>query len=169
MTVTLYSFVNLLDRTLVAADHLLDKGLAYGADQGLDAADVLRWRLIDDMQPLACQLMVVVNFASQWPARVAGLPEPASIDANMDVTGFKAAIADARRFIASLSPRQFEGRDEVPITFRIGDVMEPTLPAGQWLSVFAMTNTYFHLSIAYAILRAKGVRLGKPDLFAAGL
>ena len=47
--------------------------------------------------------------------------------------------------------------------------MEPTLPAGRWLTVFATINLYFHLSTAYDILRAKGVPLGKPDLFAAGL
>jgi len=32
--------------------------------------------------------------------------------------------------------------------------------------VFATTNIYFHLSIAYAILRANGVPIGKADLFA---
>ena len=47
--------------------------------------------------------------------------------------------------------------------------MEPTLPTGQWLSVFATTNIYFHLSIAYAILRSKGVPIGKIDLFAGQL
>ena len=52
---------------------------------------------------------------------------------------------------------------------KIGDVMEPTLPAGQWLTVFATTNLYFHLSTAYGILRAKGAPIGKPDIFASGL
>jgi len=47
--------------------------------------------------------------------------------------------------------------------------MKPTLPSGQWLTVFATTNLYFHLSTAYGILRAKGVPLGKVDLFATGL
>lgn len=169
MTVNLYTFVDLLDRTLVTAAHLLDKGLEFGAANDVSEAELLEWRLIGDMNPLAFQLMVVVNFATQWPARVAGKAEPASIDADLDVAGFKAAIADARGFLAALTPQQFEGRDEIPITFKIGDVMEPTLPAGRWLSVFATTNVYFHLSIAYAILRSKGVQIGKPDLFAAGL
>lgn len=47
--------------------------------------------------------------------------------------------------------------------------MEPTLAAGRWLSVFATTNLYFHLSTAYGILRAHGVPIGKVDLFASGL
>jgi len=50
----------------------------------------------------------------------------------------------------------------------IGNGMTPTLPSGQWLTVFANTNIYFHLSMAYAILRLKGVQIGKVDLFAGG-
>ena len=42
-------------------------------------------------------------------------------------------------------------------------------PSGQWLTVFATTNLYFHLSTAYGILRSKGVQIGKPDIFATGL
>jgi hypothetical protein len=47
--------------------------------------------------------------------------------------------------------------------------MEPTLPAARWLTVFATTNLYFHLSTAYGILRSKGVQIGKADLFSTGL
>ena len=38
--------------------------------------------------------------------------------------------------------------------------MEPTLPSDEWLSVFATTNLFFHLSTAYGILRSKGVPIG---------
>jgi hypothetical protein len=169
VTVNLYSFVDLYDRALATAAHLLDKGAAHADAQGVGEAEMLAWRLIDDMHPLSFQLMVVVNFARQWPARVAGLPEPSAIGADLGVLQFKAAIADARRDLAALTPAQFEGRDEVPLSFRIAEQMEPTLPAGQWLSVFATTNLYFHLSTAYGILRAHGAPIGKPDLFARGL
>jgi hypothetical protein len=43
------------------------------------------------------------------------------------------------------------------------------LPPSQWISVFATTNIYFHLSTAYGILRSKGTPIGKIDLFAGGL
>jgi hypothetical protein len=61
------------------------------------------------------------------------------------------------------------GRDDAPVTFKIGEIMEPTLPAGQWITGFATTNIYFHVSMAYAILRMKGVPLGKLDMFPKGL
>lgn len=169
MTVSLFSFIDLFSRQVATAAHLLDKGLEHARASGVGEADMLDWRLIEDMQPLAFQLMVVANFSRLWPARVAGLPLPAEVGADLDAAGYKAALADARAYLAGLTAEQFAGRDEVPLTVQIGTGMEPTLPAGQWLTVFATTNLYFHLSTAYAILRAKGVAIGKVDLFATGL
>jgi hypothetical protein len=164
-----YTFVDLYSRALTTAAHLLDKGAAHAREQGVSDAQMLDWRLIEDMQPLSFQVMVVVNFARQWTARFAGLPVPAEIGADLDVAGFQAAIGEAKAWLAALKPEQFAGRDETPLTVMIGTGMEPTLPAGQWLSVFATTNLYFHLSTAYGILRSKGVPIGKVDLFAGGL
>ena len=169
MTIDLYSFVGLYRRILDTADHLLTKGLEHAAATGASEAQMLDWRLVDDMSPLAFQLAVVCNFPRSWPARVAGLPVPEEMTLEPSVAQIRQGLADAKAYLAALTPAQFAGRDEVPLTVMIGTGMEPTLPAGQWLSVFATTNLYFHLSIAYAILRAKGVQIGKPDLFAGGL
>jgi hypothetical protein len=170
MAVSLYSFVDLYSRALTTASHLLNKGLEHAKATGVGEAEMLDWRLIEDMAPLRFQLMVVCNFTRQWPARVADLPPPADVAMEMTAAEFQAAIADAKRYLAALTPAQFEGRDEVPLAVEIGGgSMKPTLPAGQWLTVFSTTNLYFHLSTAYGILRAHGVRLSKPDLFAGGL
>ena len=169
MSVCAFTFVDMFSRPLATADHLLLRGAQHAEAQGLDGEAALDWRLIDDMHPLRFQVMVVCNFAQQWPARVAGLPVPDAVSDQLDLAGLRAAIADARAFLARLTPEQFEGRDAAPLTFPIGPGMEPTLEAGRWLSVFAATNLMFHLSTAYGILRAKGVTLGKVDLFAAGL
>jgi uncharacterized protein len=170
MTVNAFSFVGMYAHALDGAAHLLAKGAEHAAANGVSDNDMLDWRLIEDMQPLRFQLMVVCNFTRQWPARVAGLPLPESVGAELDLAGFKAAVADAKTYLAALTPEQFESRDETPLTIPIGDgEMKPTLPAGRWLTVFATTNIYFHLSTAYDILRAKGVPIGKMDLFAGGL
>lgn len=169
MSVNLYTFVDLYSRQLTTAEHLLAKGLERAAELGVGEAEMLNWRLIEDMNPLSFQLAVVTNFAQQWPARAVGLELPAEVAHDLDVASLKAAIAQAKAYLAALTPEQFAGRDEVPLTFTIGGDMKPTLPTGQWLSVFATTNLYFHLSTAYAILRAHGTRIGKVDLFAAGL
>ena len=170
MTVSLFTFVDLFSRQLTTLDHLLAKGAEHAKAKGETEAQMLDWRLIDDMQPLRFQAAVVCNFSGSWTARVAGLPEPREVDFTaLDLAGFKTAIADAKAYLASLTPEQFAARDDVPLTFKIGTGMEPTLPAAQWLTVFAATNLYFHLSMVYGILRAKGVPVGKIDLFASGL
>ena len=169
MATDLFTFVDLYSRVLGTASHLLAKGAEHARSVGASEAEMLDWALIEDMQPLRFQLMVVCNFAQQWPARVAGLPPPADLTAEHDVAGFQAALERSRAFLAALTPGQFAGRDEAPITFAIGPGLEPTMPAARWLTVFATTNLYFHFNTAYAILRAKGVPIGKPDLFASGL
>jgi hypothetical protein len=169
MTVTMFSFVGMYDRVLGSLAHLLDKGADYAAGEQLDPDTILDWRLIDDMHPLRFQAGVVINFARQWTARAAGLPVPDGIADNLSLAGVRAAIAAAQADLAALTPGQFTDRDKVPLTFKIGDVMEPTLPTEQWMSGFATMNIYFHLSMAYAILRMKGVPIGKPDLFAGRL
>lgn len=169
MTVNLYTFVGLYDRLLDSLAHLLDKCEAYAAEKGIATGEMLDWPLIDDMHPLRFQASVVINFTQSWTARVAGHEAPENIDPNADLAALRAGIADAKAHLAALRPEHFEGRDEVPLTFQITDTLEPTFPAGQWLSVFASTNIYFHLSMVYAILRMKGVPIGKIDLFAGRL
>jgi hypothetical protein len=169
MTVSLFTFIDLFDRQVATASSLLAKGAEHARAAGVSEREMLEWRLIEDMAPLGFQLMVVCNFTRLWPARVAGLPLPAEVTADLDVAGFQAALADARAYLAALKPEQFASRDDAPLTVALGNGMEPTLPSAQWLTVFATTNLYFHLSTAYGILRAHGVQIGKIDLFATGL
>src|SRR5207248_2510152 len=136
-TTNLFTFVGLYARLLDTAAHLLNKGEEFAKANGKSEAEMLGWRLIDDMAPLAFQMMVVCNFTRQWPARVVGLPAPDAIEADLDLAGFRAAIADAKAYLAALKPEQFAGRDEVPLTYSLGNGMEPTLPSAQWLTVFA--------------------------------
>jgi hypothetical protein len=166
--VNLYTFVDLYTRALDTAAHILAKGAEHARSTGASEAEMLDWRLIHDMNPLRFQLMVVCNFPRQWPARVVGLPVPDAVGSDLDLAGFQAAIAETKRYLAALTPDQFAGREAIPLTVDIGQI-EPTLPAGQWLRVFSTTNVYFHLSMAYAILRAHGVPIGKIDLFPTGL
>jgi hypothetical protein len=168
VAVCLFTFVDLYSKGLSTLDHILTKGAEFAAGKGVSEAEMLEWRLIADMNPLRFQCFVVINFAKQWTARAAGVEVPADIPADLDLAGLKAAIAEAKTFLASLKAEQFEGRDDLTLKVPLGQI-EPELPMGQWLTGFATTNFYFHLSTAYGILRSRGVPIGKIDLFAGGL
>lgn len=168
--ISLYSFVDIYRRALATADHLLKKGAAHAAADGGAEADILGWRLAEDMHPVSFQCEVVINFSRNWIARAAGVAVPDSINgADLTLDQIYAEIASAKAFLDGISAEQLAGRDDAPVTFKIGDIMEPTLPAAQWITGFATTNIHFHLSILYAILRKQGVQLGKIDMFPTGL
>jgi len=167
MGVNLFTFVGLFDRALTTLDHVLDTGAEFARSKGASEAEMLEWRLIDDMNPLRFQAYVAINFARQWPARAAGLEVPADIAADLDFAGLKAAIGRAKAELAALDPKSFDGREDIAITRPVGP-NEMTLPGAQWVTGFATTNIYFHLSMAYAILRQRGAPLGKRDFFAGG-
>jgi hypothetical protein len=169
MTTSLRTFIDLYDRVLDTAAHILRKGAEHAAGLGVTEGEMLDWRLIDDMQPLRFQLMVVCNFTRQWPARAAGLPLPGEIGADLSAEQFQEEIAASKAWLAALAPDAFEGREDAPLEVTLGTGMSPTLPAARWLTVFATTNVYFHLNMAYAILRARGTQIGKIDLFPTGL
>ena len=169
MKTSLFTYVDTYIRILAAADHLLSKGVDTAERLGVGDQEVLDWRLVDDMHPLRFQLMVICNFSQHWPARALGIPLPESIDDQLDVTGFRRAIATSRTFLESLQEAQFNDRDDVEIRYAVSPDLEATLPTAQWMSVFSTTNMFFHLSTAYAILRLHGAKLGKADLFPLGL
>ncbi|MEW5686442.1 MAG: DUF1993 domain-containing protein [Pseudomonadota bacterium] len=168
MATGLITFIDLYSKGLATLDNLLTKGAAFAKAQGVSEADMFEWRLIDDMHPLRFQANVALNFARQWPARVLGVEIPPDAAGDLDVAGYKAAIAEAKAYLAAIKAEQLDARADAPVSFNLGQ-FEPTFPASQWLTGFATTNFYFHLSMAYAILRHKGVQIGKPDLFAGGL
>jgi hypothetical protein len=169
LTVTAYTFVRMYTHALDAAANVLTKAKTFAAASGQSEKEMLDWRLIDDMQPLAFQLGVICDFAKQWPARILGRPVPPDIAKDLDSAGFLAEIARAKAYLTALEPDAFEGRDELELTHTLGTGMTVTLANERWLSVFVTTNLYFHLSTAYDICRARGVPLGKVDLFAGGL
>lgn len=169
VAVSLFTFVDLFSRDLATLEHILNKGAEFAAGKGVSADEMLEWRLVDDMHPLRFQANIVINFSKQWTSRAVGLEVPASIADNLDMAGLKAEIANARAFLAGLKAEQFAGRDDVTMKVTLGNGFEPELTAAQWLTGFAATNVYFHMSMAYAILRARGAPLGKIDLFPTGL
>ena len=168
MSVNLYTFVGVFSRAVDTAAHILAKGVEHARAQGVAEAEMLEWRLAEDMFPLRRQLHIVIDFPKTWMARAIGQEPPAQIEGETTVAEIQAGLAATKAWLAALKPEQFAGRDDVALTVSLGQI-EPTLSVGQWIAGFATTNIHFHLSTAYGILRHRGVTLGKIDLFAGGL
>ena len=66
-------------------------------------------------------------------------------------------------FIESVDRTAFEGAEAREVVMKFPNGMGYRWRGADYLRSFALPNFYFHATTAYAILRAAGVSLGKPD------
>jgi hypothetical protein len=163
MAASLYDFtVPALARALANLSRQLDKAAAYAEAKKFDTKQLAESRLIADMYPLINQVQVACDNAKGGFARLAGIDAPKHEDNEKTFPELKARIAKTLDFIATAKPEQFVGAESREIVLKFPSL---TLKfSGQdYVTKFLLPNFYFHVTMAYAILRANGVELGKAD------
>jgi hypothetical protein len=151
----------------------LAKAEAQRPDGG--AETLLVARLAPDMFPLSTQIRFACVQAQEGLFRLLGQEFPPSIEVLLD-EGRNAAdrpgsVADARARIAEtiaiLEAVDVPELDPAtPIAHALPQGMVFDLTAEQYVRDWALPQFYFHVMIAYALLRAGGVELGKADYVA---
>lgn len=145
------------DNMLGTLDHLLAKAIES------DMSDtVLEARLADDMFPLELQFRVAINQA------LLALQQVGIKDVPLEEESY-ASLAEVRDRVAAVRARVAESNlaDWSPAT---GEV-DLTLPNGVRFVMSAeedirdwiLPNFYFHMTLAYALLRREGLEIGKMD------
>jgi hypothetical protein len=143
-------------------DAILDKAVASAEARKIDPAVLLASRLAPDMFPLLRQIQIACDFGKGPMARLAGIENPKFEDTETTFPELKARIARTLEFVNSIPESSLDGAEDRDITIQAGSqTLEfKGLP---YLIGFALPNMYFHLSMAYAILRHNGVDIGKRD------
>ena len=167
MTLSMYSsLVPPLVGALGNLRHLLVQAEAHAEAQGYDATVLLGSRLYPDMFPLKRQVQIASDIAKKGVARLAGLEAPVMEDSEATVAELLERIDQTIAYIGGVAPEAFdaaEGRTvgvPLPPAFGGGEL---TFEGWPYLSTFVLPNVYFHVTIAYAILRNNGVPIGKRD------
>lgn len=159
MTITLHdASASMFVRSLNVLSGLIDKAIAAGQDE----AELMEARLAPDMRPFPDQVRMASFSARSCVARLTGQQWPKTDDSEASLQELKETIAMSVAFIESVSPAAFEGGEDRRIELRFPGV-ELDFDGQGYLTSFAIPNFYFHLSMAYAILRNRGVELGKRD------
>lgn len=163
MATELYGLtVPVFTRGLNALSAILDKAAAHAAETGKDADAVLALRLIGDMNPFSKQVQTACDSAKLCVSRLSGVAAPVMDDSEATLDQLKARIRATLDYLASVPREAIDGQEarEVVLTFPGGEMKF----LGQaYVIDFALPNFYFHLTTAYALLRADGVPLGKRD------
>jgi len=141
----------------------LGKAAAYTANNALAADALPTARLAPDMFPLSAQVRFACHQANDAVARLSGAELPALPECTDDIPALQACIADTLTRLEDAQGSTINGPDERMIDLGLPNGMTFTLTAAQFVRDWAIPQLYFHLVTAYAILRAQGVPIGKPD------
>ncbi len=142
---------------------LIDKAEAHCKENGLGDEALTGATLADDMWPLAKQITSVVQHSAGTIAALKSkVIGPDMTPAPQNFTALRQRVTDGMAMLQAVDPAELEALSGGDMCFQIGERrMEFT--AEDFLLTFSLPNFYFHATAAYAILRAKGLKIGKMD------
>jgi len=118
------------------------------------------------MLPFAKQIQIATDVTKGGIARLAGVEIPSFADTETTFSELQTRISKTVDFIKGFTPAQIDGTEANTINLKVGG-NDMTFTGQPYLLSFVIPNFYFHLSIAYAILRNNGVAIGKMDFLGA--
>ncbi|HSC80220.1 MAG TPA: DUF1993 domain-containing protein [Chitinolyticbacter sp.] len=140
---------------------LLDKATAFCSERNVDQGVLLSARLAPDMFPLVKQVQIATDQAKAVGFRLAGMEPMKFDDTETRIDELKARIAATITYLQTI-PEQ--ALDNAPNQMVVMPWMPDHPMKGDfYLQHFVIPNVYFHVSMAYAILRHNGVQIGKAD------
>jgi hypothetical protein len=163
MAITLYDVtVPMLLRGLDRLGVLLDMGRAFGEAEGIAEADLLGARLAPDMMTLTGQVQRASDTAKFAAVRIGGVENVSFADEEASFAELADRIARTRAFLEAVPRAAIDDKADAVISASFGR-LAVTMPARDYALQFALPNFFFHVTTAYAILRHRGVPVGKMD------
>ena len=158
---SMYRFtVPVFQRGLANLTIYLDKIEAYAAEHGTDANELVAARLIDDMLPLSGQFQRATDSAKLAISRLTGIEAPRFEDNETTVAELRERVKKTEAFLATITPEALEGSETREVTISPGG-NKTVLSGEDFLAGFALPNFFFHMTTAHAILRSRGLPVGK--------
>jgi hypothetical protein len=150
-------------QVLGAVGGLVETAERWAGEQGLAADDITGARLAPDMLPFATQIKFTrTHSLTAIEQAKLGLASPDMTPAPVYFPGLKALVADTIAALEAMPAADVDAMEGRDMLFELRGTKMP-FTADQFLLSFSQPNFHFHATTAYAILRMKGVPLGKRD------
>lgn len=163
MTLSMYqASVPALIHGLENLKNILAKAAAHAEAKRIDPGVLLNARLFPDMFPLSRQVQITSDVTKYGIARLASMEVPSYPDTETTFPELLARVQKTIDFVKTASAAQIDGTEGKDITLTIGG-KDMKFTGQNYLFQFVLPNFYFHISIAYGILRECGLELGKSD------
>ena len=149
---------------MAALENLRDillKAEAHAADAKKDPLTLLKARLYPDMFSLIQQLQYALFIPCDFAQHFAESPPPKVGYEESSFAEVQKGIRLAIDYLRSISPARMDERAGLIVPTFFDE--KRGLAAESYAAHMIMPDFYFHLTVAYAILRHNGVPLGKRD------
>jgi hypothetical protein len=163
---TPYDTIQLFTKTLENLEKWMGKASEHAGARSFDVDVLAQARLAPDQFAFVQQVQAACDQAKYAAAYLGGKPAPSHPDTEKTFAELRERIRKCTDFLATVQQKDFVGADERKVA--------PPWLGGRWLvgsdylAQVAVPNFFFHVTMAYAILRHNGVQLGKMD-FIGGL
>lgn len=153
-------------KVLTVTASILDKGEAWAAEtKAVTPAELLQLRVYEDMLPLSVQVLILCMTTRKCIERLSGTVPPEVTDAlsrEWTAAELRDLIAAVQAELAAVDRAAVDAKpaaEKVPCKFGPQQFQCPS-PAS-YVHGYVVPTMFFHLNMIYAILRGKGVPLGK--------
>jgi hypothetical protein len=164
MTISMYdASVPVFTQMMGTLSTILEKAEKHARNGNLPAGLLLQGSLFPDMYDLTRQVQMASDFAKAVSARLANLEIPSFPDNETTFQELQQRVEKTIQFLSSIPREKIDGCEEREIVVRAGTPREKTYVALPYLLHHGLPQFFFHVSVAYAILRSKGVEIGKTD------
>jgi len=150
-------------RTLTNMLVWLDKAEAHAAAKKFDAKNFLTQRLTPDMLPFSAQIQIATDSVKGCLSRLSGSEAPRWPDTEASFDELRARIRKAIDYAQSVPAAKLDGSEDREVQLPLGPGRTVPFKGEALLKHFSLPNFFFHCTMAYALLRAGGVELGKAD------
>lgn len=153
--------VPVFTKMLTSLDGLLDKAEELFKDETISEEALVNYRLAEDMFPFVRQVQIACDNAKGAAARLSGMKPPIMEDTEMTLKELHERIAKTVEFLNTLKPEQFD--DAAKKKVELPYFKDKHFTGDDYLKEYALPNFFFHMTVAYAILRSLGAEIGKSD------
>jgi uncharacterized protein len=156
-----YEVVSQCTQSLKNLEACLDKAEKYAAAKKFDVGVLMTSRLAPDMHNFIYQVQSACDYVKGAAAWLSGQTPPKHEDNEKTIDELRARIRKTVAFAESVNEAQYAGASERKVKFSWAP--GKIIGGEDYLLQMVIPNAYFHMAMAYAILRHNGVDVGKMD------
>src|SRR6202045_4138229 len=156
-----YQVISQCTQSLKNLETCLDKAEQHAAAKKLDVGVLMTSRLAPDMQHFIYQVQSACDYVKAAAAWLSGQTPPKHEDNERTIEELRARIRKTVAFVESVAVAHYKGAEgrKVSFSWAPGKV----IGGEDYLLQMTVPNVYFHIAMAYAVLRQGGVDVGKMD------